>query len=372
MNAPLSLFAPGKLIWMGEYAVLDGAPSIVQAVDRGLHLDYAPSDASLTVSSDLWAGNLLLTEATADRAETALLAAVVATLTEACAALAPLTGTLKLASPDLIDATTGLKFGFGSSAAAAAALTVALGRLAGLPDDRLAALAHAAHRRFQKGAGSGVDVETSLFGGLAAMQRGPSGLSVTPLQLPPGLRIAVLHAGEAANTRTMLATLAAARAAALPGVEAALASMAEAAEASVAAIVAGDVSDFLTRVARFADAERALSPAASLPHHERLGRALHRGRRPRRLGRQAIRSRRRRHCGRLCSRPRTHRGPRRICRECTHPAAPAPSRSCRRVGHSPCLTFRAIRLPWLAPLASPASIASPVTSGWPALRPPAL
>ena len=34
------LFAPGKLIWMGEYAVLDGAPSIVQAVDRGLHLDF--------------------------------------------------------------------------------------------------------------------------------------------------------------------------------------------------------------------------------------------------------------------------------------------------------------------------------------------
>ena len=263
MNA--HLFAPGKLIWMGEYAVLDGAPSIVQAVDRGLRLDYAASAAPLTVSSDLWAGPLLLADAAADRAETALLAAVVATLTEAGAALAPLTGSLKLASPDLVDATTGLKFGFGSSAAAAAALTVALGRLAGLPDDRLAALAHAAHRRFQKGAGSGVDVETSLFGGLAAMRRGPSGLSVTPLQLPPGLRIAVLHAGEAANTRTMLATLAAARAAALPGVEAALASMAEAAEASVAAIVAGDVSDFLILVARFAEAERALSAAASLP-----------------------------------------------------------------------------------------------------------
>lgn len=259
------LFAPGKLIWMGEYAVLDGAPSIVQAVDRGLHLDFAAARDPIAVTSDLWAGPLLLSEATADRPETALLAAVVATLTEAGAALAPLTGTLKLASPDLIDATTGLKFGFGSSAAAAAALTAALGRLAGLPDQRLPALAHAAHRSFQKGAGSGVDVETSLFGGLAAMRRGPSGLSVTPLQLPPGLRIAVLHAGEAANTRTMLATLAAARAAALPGVESALASMAETAEASVAALAEGDLSDFLTLVARFADAERALSAAAALP-----------------------------------------------------------------------------------------------------------
>ena len=259
------LFAPGKLIWMGEYAVLDGAPSIVQAVDRGLRLDFVASAAPLTVSSDLWAGPLLLADAPAVRPETALLAAVVATLTEAGAALAPLTGTLKLASPDLVDATTGLKFGFGSSAAAAAALTVARGRRAGLPDDRLAALAHAAHRRFQKGAGSGVDVETSLFGGLAAMRRVPSGLAVTPLQLPPGLRIAVLHAGEAANTRTMLATLAAARAAALPGVESALASMAEAAQASVVALAAGNLSDFLSLVARFAEAERALSAAAALP-----------------------------------------------------------------------------------------------------------
>jgi phosphomevalonate kinase len=260
-----SLFAPGKLIWMGEYAVLDGAPSIVQAVDRGLHLEFATSGAPLTVSSDLWAGPLLLADATADRAETALLAAVVATLTEAGAAVAPLTGRLQLASPELIDAATGLKFGFGSSAAAAAALTVALGRLAGLPGQRLPAIAHAAHLRFQKGAGSGVDVETSLFGGLAAMRRGHSGLAVTPLQLPAGLRVAVLHAGEAANTRTMLATLAAARAAALPGVESALASMAEAAEASVVALAAGNLSDFLTRVASFADAERSLSAAAALP-----------------------------------------------------------------------------------------------------------
>ena len=259
------LFAPGKLIWMGEYAVLDGAPSIVQAVDRGLRLDYETSAAPLMVSSDLWAGPLLLADAKADRAETALLAAVVATLTEAGAALAPLTGRLQLSSPDLVDATSGLKFGFGSSAAAAAALTVALVRLAGLPDQHLPALAHAAHLRFQKGAGSGIDVETSLFGGLAAMRRGPSGLAVTPLRLPAGLRVAVLHAGEAANTRTMLATLAAARAAARPGVEASLAAMAEAAEASVVALVAGNVSDFLTRVAGFADAERALSAAASLP-----------------------------------------------------------------------------------------------------------
>lgn len=263
--APFTLFAPGKLIWMGEYAVLDGAPSIVQAVDRGLHLDYAGGPERLAVTSDLWAGPLLLAEATPDRPETALLAAVVATLQESGARLQDCTGTLRLASPDLIDATTGLKFGFGSSAAAAAALTVALGRLAGLPDQRLAALAHAAHLRFQKGAGSGVDVETSLFGGLAAMRRRPSGLAVSPLPFPAGLRVAVLHAGEAANTRTMLATLAAARAARLPGVEAALAAMAELSGQAVSALEAGQPSDFLHCVARFAAAERDLTRSASLP-----------------------------------------------------------------------------------------------------------
>lgn len=265
MTEPLSCFAPGKLIWTGEYAVLDGAPSIVQAVDRGLHLAFTPSDEQLTVASDLWQGPLPLLDASADRPETALLAAVVATLVEAGANLTALTGRMQLASPDLVDAITGLKFGFGSSAAAAAALTVALGRLANLPDDRLGPLAHAAHLRFQKGSGSGVDVETSLFGGLAAMRRVAGGLVVTPLRPPAGLRVAVLHAGEAANTRTMLATLAAARAARRPGVEEALASMAAAAEDAVRAIEASQLGDFLQTIERFATSERALTAAAGLP-----------------------------------------------------------------------------------------------------------
>lgn len=263
--APFRLFAPGKLIWTGEYAVLDGAPSIVQAADRGLHLGFTPSDEQLTVASDLWQGPLLLRDASADRPETALLAAVVTVLAEAGADLTALTGRIRLASPDLVDATTGLKFGFGSSAAASAALTVALGRLAGFAAARLGPLAHAAHLRFQKGSGSGIDVETSLFGGLAAMRRSAGGLTVTPLRPPAGLRVAVLHAGEAANTRTMLATLAAARTSGRPGVEEALASMAASAEESVVAIIRGELRAFLQSVERFAASERALTAAAGLP-----------------------------------------------------------------------------------------------------------
>ena len=261
----LRLFAPGKLIWLGEYAVLDGAPAIVQGVDRGLYLTHSPGTAPLTVSSDLWEGALPLHQATHDNPSTALLAAVLATLAEAGAPISALTGHIALASPDLVDPATGQKFGFGSSAAAAAALTVALGQAAGLAAPMLSPLAHAAHLRFQKGAGSGVDVETSLFGGLASMQRSDAGLQVEPLSLPAGLRVAVLHAGLSANTRTMLAGLAAARDAHRPALQVALSTMADLARAGVAALKAGDASAFLEVVAAFAEAERSLSAAADIP-----------------------------------------------------------------------------------------------------------
>lgn len=261
----LRIFAPGKLIWLGEYAVLDGAPSVVQAVDRGLHLTVTPAATPLTVSSELWEGAIPLAAATDTNPATALLAAVVATLSEAGVELSALTGTLSIASPDLVDAATGQKFGFGSSAAAAAALTVALGQAAGVPTAQLPALAHAAHVRFQRGAGSGIDVETSLFGGLAAMRRTPSGLAVQPLAPPPGLRVAVLHAGASANTRAMLAGLAAARAERRPGVEEALRDMALLAVQGVAALEAGVPADFLEVVAAFAQAERSLTASAGIP-----------------------------------------------------------------------------------------------------------
>ena len=47
-----TITAPGKLMIAGEYAVLDGAPAIVLAVDRGVRCDIAVHDALLIETPD--------------------------------------------------------------------------------------------------------------------------------------------------------------------------------------------------------------------------------------------------------------------------------------------------------------------------------
>ena len=48
----LTVLAPGKLVLVGEYAVLDGAPAIVAAVDRGVRCVLSPGDAVETPAAD--------------------------------------------------------------------------------------------------------------------------------------------------------------------------------------------------------------------------------------------------------------------------------------------------------------------------------
>ena len=45
-----TVFAPGKLVIAGEYAVLDGAPAIVLAIDRGVRCDIEPAN-TLTITT---------------------------------------------------------------------------------------------------------------------------------------------------------------------------------------------------------------------------------------------------------------------------------------------------------------------------------
>jgi phosphomevalonate kinase len=146
-----SVLAPGKLFVLGEYAVLDGAPALVAAVDRGVRcevhsgpfgiesphgdrfvrpaLDYAQAPPARYVFSD-W-------------------------------------------NPPGLPG----KGGFGGSAAA----TVAACAAAGLTGDELEAVALRSHRAVQ-GSGSGMDVRASVRGGLRRYEAGASG---PPLPKPP-------------------------------------------------------------------------------------------------------------------------------------------------------------------------------------------
>src|SRR5262245_37809403 len=133
--------APGKVVISGAYAVLEGAPAIVAAVDR-----YVTADARRTAD---------------------------AVTPEVRAALgnrdAPAFDARALRRGDN-------KLGLGSSAAILVASlgAVALRDLGPLSDDALAAQvfepALAAHRAAQ-GGGSGIDVAASTYGGVLIAQR---------------------------------------------------------------------------------------------------------------------------------------------------------------------------------------------------------
>jgi len=168
--------APGKLLLSGAYAVLDGAPALVVAVDRRAIADGA-------------------TRATNPTPE--VLAALSADEAPQVDASALREGELKL--------------GLGSSAAMlVASIGVKASRLG--RDLRDASVRHAlfadarrAHAQVQ-GGGSGVDVAASVYGGALAFSLEPGGAAtVTPAPLPAGLVLDVFWCGAPAITSSMRA-----------------------------------------------------------------------------------------------------------------------------------------------------------------------
>ncbi len=146
--------APGKLVLLGEYAVLDGAPAVVAAVDRGVRCTVSAGSGCTTPGDGSF---------------------VRAVLGEAPSAhyhfedARPVVGIAG-------------KPGFGGSAAATVAAVLA----AGLPPER-AAEAHAA----VQGGGSGIDVFASLRGGVRRFRDGAE------LACPP---IVAVWSGQSAST----------------------------------------------------------------------------------------------------------------------------------------------------------------------------
>jgi len=214
--------APGKLILTGEYAVLDGAPAIVVAIDRRA---IARRGGEVTTSP------FLLAVAAELGGEAGEIARRVVVDTSA-----------------LYDGE--LKLGLGSSAAA----TVAATACAGVPHDQILAIALAAHGNAQalRGArGSGADVAAAVHGGTIAFEAG----RVRRLAWPNGLLLVPFFTGAAADTATLVARVSALR---TPDVAAALAEIADASRAAERALDvqafarAGAAIDQLARATRIA------------------------------------------------------------------------------------------------------------------------
>lgn len=200
--------APGKFLLSGEYAVLDGAPAICVAVDRRAsvlieahegdrHVVQAPGFTAAVGRFSAEAGALTWR---GDGRDFGLFEAVW-NASRPVRVRDPVRISLDTAA--FRDPGSGSKIGLGSSAALTAALAIALQALGG---ENAASVAHAAHRQFQGGSGSGADIACSIAGGTIEyrMEKEQS----RPVQWPNGLHFGVLWSGVAAGTRARLARFA--------------------------------------------------------------------------------------------------------------------------------------------------------------------
>ncbi|MFT5685748.1 MAG: phosphomevalonate kinase [Myxococcota bacterium] len=149
--------APGKLVIIGDYAVLDGAPAAVLAIDRGVRCEVLAGDGIVTPDGDT--------------------RFVAPALHGAPPALYRFSAWNPVDLPG--------KPGFGGSAAACVAACIAA--------NRPAHDAFTIHHTVQ-GSGSGVDVAASIHGGLI---RFTPGQPATPLPL---VHPSVIYTGTSAKT----------------------------------------------------------------------------------------------------------------------------------------------------------------------------
>ena len=157
--------APGKLVLLGDYAVLEGATALVAAVDR---------------------------RATGTREHegrgSPVVQAVRARIPE------PHSASVRIDTSGFYDGED--KLGVGSSAAVA---VVAAALFSGTRDERALEAALEGHRDASGGEGSGVDVAASFYGGVIAAKRQPGPVQPLPSSIK-GLDLSVLFTGHSAKT----------------------------------------------------------------------------------------------------------------------------------------------------------------------------
>jgi len=185
----LRLTVPGNVLLLGEYAVLEeGGLGFAMAVEVRARLEAVPW-GSLRVEGS-WPGRSL-TWTPDTRSESPLVTAVADTVSEYLGS--PCTGTVHLDTTAFFSA-GGRKAGLGSSAAVCVALACGLLHLAGRREaaagPEAPMLALRAHRRVQRGRGSGYDILTSFHGG-SGLVRGGASPSWQACGLPPQSRVAL-------------------------------------------------------------------------------------------------------------------------------------------------------------------------------------
>jgi phosphomevalonate kinase len=227
MQAHINTRTPGKLILLGEYAVLEGAPALVTAVNRFARINLQPSSGKdfqvsapaigiNRVSFYLDQNNKVCSLGNISPDVTSKLNFFSATVEVAArylqntsTSIAP--AKINLDTGDFFLEKTGEKLGLGSSAALTIGLLGALLAYAGktiLHDKdylQLFNLAVRAHRAAQGNLGSGIDIAASAFGGVVQYRVNLHSAGQKPeiarLHFPGELRMLIVWTGKSASTK---------------------------------------------------------------------------------------------------------------------------------------------------------------------------
>jgi phosphomevalonate kinase len=259
--------APGKLVLLGEYAVLFGHPAVVAAVDRRARVTLRPAaDHAFQVTApgivdrpcrfDLAEDGVpRWTDDEAPR-RLGLVENVLASMTAegliARSDLIPFSAVLDTSRFFQPTEDGPSKLGLGSSAALTVSFAAAVARWAGHdellrpPMPWLRQLVRF-HRDFQRGRGSGVDLAAGLLGGTLLFQLDEGGdvLRADPIRLPAGLVMRFVWTGRSADTGRFLDQLSARMTTNRDGIIRALEQLGAIAESGIDALIEGHVDDFL-------------------------------------------------------------------------------------------------------------------------------
>lgn len=190
--------APGKLVVLGEYAVLAGAEALVLAVDRRCEVSLERTDAAAREIDVRAPKSRIFTFEAGASSGLGLIDAVL----DGRAKIAAGPGFRGVVDSRRFFADSGRKLGIGSSAAVLVAFAGAIQAIENkdIKDLTLDGLIEL-HRCVQGGSGSGIDVAAALLGGLRTFRLDRNGAAeVGSVQLPNSVGFAGIFAGQSAKT----------------------------------------------------------------------------------------------------------------------------------------------------------------------------